>query len=95
MKFEFKDLETLKDETKIRYFKQDIEAKILISLLEDEANTADRKYMLETIKFDILDKNISIMHVRMTDETLDKIADVYEKARIELEKIIEEAEPKE
>lgn len=95
MEFEFKDLERLEDEEKMRYFKQDMEAKILISLLEGKESTAETRFMIGSLKFELFDKDIALMRVRMTDETLDKIADVYEKARIELEKIIEEAEPKE
>lgn len=95
MKFEFKDLEKLEDKAKMRYFEHRTKTTLLISLLEEQGETARERFILENSKFDLLDKDITIMHERMPDETLNKIADVYEKARIELEKIVDEAEAKE
>lgn len=95
MELEFKDFEKLDDETKMGYLDHKIKATLLISRLEKQTEITSKRFILEDIKFDLLNKDIAIMHKRMTDETLDKIADMYKKARIELEKIVAEAEAKE
>lgn len=95
MEFEFEDLKQLDNEAKVCYLKRKIKHQFAIELLESGTETANERFVLGNLKFDLLDKDISIMQDRMTDETLDKITDVYNKARIELEKIVAEAEPKE
>lgn len=95
MELEFKDFERLDDEVRVGYSEHKIQAILLISRLEKQTEITSKRFMLEDIKFDLLNKDIAIMHKRMTDETLDKIADIYKNARVELEKIVAEAEPKE
>ena len=96
MELEFNDLEVLDDNAKMGYFENKMRLKLGILALEnDEQKTAEEEYMLENLRFDLLDQDIVILHDKMTDETLAKIADVYKKARIELEKIVAEAERKE